>query len=157
MGGVSVQLTGRLAERTGPLGDRCPVDRAMQALGNRTAVLLLREAFYGATRFDDLVARVGVTDAVASQRLKELVALGVLTREPYREPGQRTRYAYVLTDAGHELLPVVLALHQWGARHLPGSAPHLAHDGCGAAVHVTARCEAGHDVAEDELVVGGRG
>jgi DNA-binding HxlR family transcriptional regulator len=153
---MSVQLTGRLAERTGPLGDHCPVDRVMQAVGNRTAVLLLREAFYGVTRFDDLVARVGVTDAVAAQRLKELVALGVLAKEPYREPGQRTRYEYVLTPAGHALLPAVVALHEWGAQHLPGSAPALTHADCGAAVRVATRCEAGHDVAEEELVVGGR-
>ncbi len=151
---MSVQLTGRLATREVPLGDRCPVDRAMQVVGNRTAMLLLREAFYGATRFDALVARVGVTEAVAAQRLKELVAEGVLERQPYREPGQRTRFEYVLTASGHDLMPVLFALAQWGTRHVPGGGPRLAHLDCGEPVEVVVRCAADHEVAEDELVVG---
>jgi DNA-binding HxlR family transcriptional regulator len=149
------QLAGRLATRDTALGDRCPVDRAMRAIGNRASLLLVREAFYGATRFDDLAARVGLTDAAAAQRLKELVAVGVLERQPYREPGQRTRHEYVLTEAGHDLVPVVLALGHWGARHVPGGAPTLTHDGCGETVELVVRCRAGHEVAEDELVVTG--
>lgn len=153
---MTVHLTGRLAIRELPLGDRCPIDRAMQVIGNRTSMLLLREAFYGATRFDALVTRVGVTEAVAAQRLKQLVAVGVLEKQPYREPGQRTRFEYVLTEAGHDLLPAVFALAQWGARHLPGGGPALTHLDCGEPVEVAVRCAAGHDVLEDELVVGGR-
>jgi len=153
---MSVQLAGRLATRDVPLGDHCPIDRAMQAIGNRTAMLLLREAFYGATRFDDLARRVGVTDAVAAQRLKELVSLGVLAKQPYREPGQRTRFEYVLTDAGHELLPTLFALGRWGSRHIPGGGPTLTHAGCGEPVEIVARCTAGHEVGEEELVVTGR-
>lgn len=154
---MAVQRSGSLAERTGPLGDRCPIDRTMQLIGNRTSVLLLREAFYGATRFDELVRRVGVTEAVASQRLRELVAAGILAKQPYREPGQRTRYEYVLTDAGHELLPLVLALGRWGAKHIPGGAPRLTHAGCGSEVEVVMRCAAGHDVPEEEVVMAGAG
>src|SRR4051794_41928155 len=101
-----VQLTGSLAERGDrPLGDRCPIDRAMQVVGNRSAVLLLREVFYGATRFDALVARVGVTEAVGARWLKELVAAGVLEKGPYRVPGQRTRHEYSLTEAGAAPVP----------------------------------------------------
>lgn len=153
---MTLQLAGALAERTAPLGDHCPIDRTMQLVGNRTAVLLLREAFYGATRFDDLVRRVGVTEAVASQRLRELVAAGVLAKSPYREAGQRTRYEYVLTDAGHELLPVLLALTAWGEAHIPGGGPTLTHAPCGEPVEVALRCAAGHDVPEDEVLVTGR-
>lgn len=152
---MTLQLAGALAERTRPLGDHCPIDRTMQLLGSRTTVLLLREAFYGATRFDDLVRRVGVTEAVASQRLRELVEAGILAKQPYREPGQRTRHEYVLTEAGHELLPTLLALARWGERHLPGGGPKLTHEGCGEPVAVVARCAAGHDVPEDEVVVTG--
>ena len=76
---MSVHLAGGLARRGDvALGDRCPVDRTLQLIGNRTALLLLREVFYGASRFDALVKRVGVTEAVASQRLRELVDVGVL-------------------------------------------------------------------------------
>jgi DNA-binding HxlR family transcriptional regulator len=154
---MSVQLAGRLAQRGDvALGDRCPVDRAIQLVGNRTALLLLREVFYGASRFDALVKRVGVTEAVASQRLRELVEVGVLTKEPYREPGQRTRHAYVLTEAGHDLLPVVLALLQWGAAHSPGSTPTVTHAGCGAPIQVEVRCAAGHPVGEEDVLVGSR-
>ena len=153
---MSVQRAGSLAERTAPLGDHCPIDRTMQLVGNRTAVLLLREAFYGATRFDDLVRRVGVTEAVASQRLRELVAAGVLEKSPYREAGQRTRYEYLLTEAGHELLPVLLALAAWGTTHIAGGGPVLSHAGCGGVLEVAVRCGAGHGVPEQEVLVTGR-
>lgn len=154
---MSVQLDGRLAQRGDvALGDRCPVDRTIQVVGNRTALLLLREVFYGASRFDSLVKRVGVTEAVAAQRLRELVEVGVLVKEPYREPGQRTRHAYVLTEAGHDLLPVVLALLQWGATHTRGPAPAVTHAGCGEPVQVEVRCTAGHAVDEEDVVVGSR-
>jgi DNA-binding HxlR family transcriptional regulator len=158
---MTIQLEGRLARRGDvPLGDHCAVDRAMQLVGNRTAILLLREAFYGVTRFDRLHQRVGVTEAVASQRLKELVAAGVLTKQPYREPGQRTRYEYVLTEAGHALLPIVLGLLEWGWRYAPGesgqyAAGRASHAGCGAEAHVEIRCEEGHVVPEEDLVVRG--
>lgn len=154
---MSVLLAGGLARRNDKaLGDQCPLDRVLQQIGNRTALLLLREIFYGASRFDSLVKRVGVTEAAASQRLRELVEVGVLTKEPYREPGQRTRHAYVLTEAGHGLLPAVLALIQWGTANTPGGGPRVTHQDCGEAVAVEVRCAAGHLVDEDELVVGGR-
>lgn len=156
---MSMQMAGPLAERGDvPLGPACPIDRTMGLLGNRTAVLLLREAFYGARRFEQLVRRVGVTDAVASQRLRELVAAGVLAKEPYREPGQRTRHEYVLTEAGRELAPILVGLLEWGRAHLPDdrSRVALSHDGCDAAVHAVLRCGSGHDVPVEEIVVTGR-
>lgn len=152
---MSTSLSGWLAERgDAPLGDSCPMDRTLRLIGNRPALLLLREVFYGASRFDSLAKRVGVTDAVAAQRLRELVEAGVLRKEPYQEPGQRTRHAYVLTPSGHDLLPVVLALLEWGGKHTEGFAPTLTHADCGAAVHVEVRCADGHSVAEQDVVVG---
>jgi len=154
---MSVHLAGRLAQRGDvALGDQCPLDRTLQLVGNRTALLLLREIFYGASRFDALVKRVGVTEAVAAQRLRELIEIGVLTKEPYREPGQRTRHGYVLTEAGHDLLPAVLALLQWGAAHTQGAAPEVTHAGCGEPVQVEVRCAAGHVVDEEDVLVGSR-
>jgi DNA-binding HxlR family transcriptional regulator len=153
---MALRLTGRLARRRGPVGDRCPIDRTLQVVGSRSAFLLLREAFYGATRFDDLVRLTGFTEAVAAKRLKELVDHGLLERRPYREPGQRTRHEYVLTDRGHDLLPALFALAQWGRTHSASNAgPTVLHDGCGAEVRVVMRCEAGHGVVEDELVLSG--
>ena len=154
---MTVRLTGRLAQRDDvALGDRCPLDRALQLIGNRTALLLLREVFYGASRFDSLVKRVGVTEAVAAQRLRQLVDIGVLAKQPYREPGQRTRHAYMLTEAGHDLLPVVLALLQWGAAHSRGGGPAVTHADCGELVQVEVRCAAGHAVDEEDVLVGSR-
>lgn len=155
---MPLQLEGRLATRGDtPLGDRCAVDRTMRVIGNRTAMLLLREAFHGVTRFDSLHKRVGVTEAVAAQRLRELVAAGVLEKRPYREPGRRTRHEYALTEAGHALLPIVIALFEWGGRYAPdGHTPgRVTHAGCGAPAHVQIHCEAGHAVPEDELAVRG--
>lgn len=154
---MSVHLAGRLAERGDvALGDRCPIDRTLQLIGNRTALLLLREVFYGASRFDSLVKRVGVTEAVAARRLRELVDVGVLAKEPYRVPGQRTRHAYVLTAAGHELLPALLTLLQWGAAHTQGGAPTVTHAGCGQPVQTEVRCAAGHAVDEEDVLVSSR-
>lgn len=153
---MAISLTGRLATRGDvALGDACPLDRALQLIGSRSTLLLLREIFYGTSRFDALAKRVGVTDAVAAQRLRELVEVGVLTKEPYQEPGQRTRHAYVLTDRGHALLPAVLALLQWGAEHTEGPVPALTHADCGSPVRVEMHCAAGHAVAEPDVVVGG--
>lgn len=63
----------------------------MEVVGTRSAMLLLRESYYGATRFDDFTQRVGIADAVASARLKDLVRAGLLENSPYREPGFHCR------------------------------------------------------------------
>lgn len=157
---MAVQLAGELAARGDvPLGDRCPIDRTMQVVGNRVTMILLREVFYGASRFDALVKRTGVTEAVAAQRLKELVAAGILTKEPYREEGQRTRHEYVLTDSGHDLMPSLVALLDWGQAHASNARPsrlRLTHADCGEPVRTELRCAAGHEVAEEDLVVTSR-
>ncbi len=154
-----MRIAGRLAERGDvPLGEACPIDRSMGVIGNRTAMLLLREVFYGARRFEQLAARVGVSDAVAAQRLRELVAAGVLVKQPYREPGQRTRQEYVLTEAGVALAPILIGLLAWGRAHLPDDRSRLAlgHDGCGAPVEVALRCASGHDVPAAEVMIEGQ-
>ena len=93
-------------------GNRCSITRALEVVGTKTAMLILREAMYGTTRFDGFARRVGVSDAVASARLKGLVDAGLLEKAPYQEPGQRTRYEYHLTQKGTDLMPVVFGLMQ---------------------------------------------
>jgi DNA-binding HxlR family transcriptional regulator len=152
----TVVLEGVLAERPDWPRTRCSIDKAISLVSTRSAVLILREAYYGTQRFEDFVARVGVTDAVAAARLRELTEAGLLRREPYQEPGQRTRYAYRLTEMGLDLFPVLVALAQWGDKHLAGrSGPPLLwrHDGCGAAVSAVVQCDEGHDVPVSEFVV----
>src|SRR3954466_284507 len=114
-------LQGPLADRDSwsPVG-RCPIEKTMGVVGTKSAMLIMREAYYGTTRFDDFARRVGITKAAASARLAELVDIGLLRRQPYQEPGQRSRDEYVLTEAGIEFMPVVWAMFQWGQRHLPG-------------------------------------
>ena len=149
-----VQLQGRLArEDRRPAADFCPIDRAFQVVGSRSAVLLLREASYGTRRFDDFARRTGLTESVAASRLRELVDAGLLEKEPYREQGQRTRHEYVLTEAGADLLPALIALADWGMRHLPHlPSPTFTHAGCGEPVTARIECAAGHEVPMDELV-----
>jgi DNA-binding HxlR family transcriptional regulator len=137
-------------------GDRCPISRALSVVGNRSVMLIMREAYYGTTRFDDFARRVGIAESIAAARLRDLVDAGLLDRRPYQEPGQRTRYEYVLTEAGEDLLPVVVALGRWGARHRPlddATPGRFRHTACGSPVHVEVRCDQGHLVPLDELTV----
>jgi DNA-binding HxlR family transcriptional regulator len=146
---------------TGPLeprdawtaGDRCPIASSLDVVSTRSAFLILREAFYGTTRFDDFAERAGISEPVAAARLRELVDAGLLEREDYRDPGQRTRQRYKLTDKGADLFPALAALMQWGSRWLDerGGPVELRHTGCGEPVEVELRCAAGHRVEPGEL------
>lgn len=144
----------------GPLADRdawsavgeCAIEKTMAVVGTKSAMLIMREAYYGTTRFDDFARRVGITKAATSARLSELVELGLLRRQRYQEPGQRSRDEYVLTEAGINFMPVVWALFEWGRHHLPGrNRLRLTHLGCGAEAGVEIRCAEGHLVPPDEL------
>ena len=145
----------------GPLADRdawsavghCPIEKTMAIAGTRSAMLIMREAFYGTTRFDDFARRVGITKAATSARLSELVDAGVLEKRPYREPGQRSRDEYVLTEAGTAFMPVVWAMFEWGRTYLNDTKLRLVHLDCGAESTVEIRCAAGHEVPADELGV----
>ncbi|GHH32347.1 HxlR family transcriptional regulator [Lentzea cavernae] len=88
-------------------------------LGDRWTLLILRESFYGRSRFAEFRAALDISSDVLSRRLSLLVDGGVLAKVPYRVPGQRVRFAYLLTHAGHELHHVLGALQQWGDHYLP--------------------------------------
>jgi len=152
-------LEGALADRSGWQATACPIDAALRVVGTRSAMLILREAYYGTRRFDAFAERVGITEAVAAARLRELTDAGLLRREPYREPGQRTRHEYHLTPMGRGLLPAVIGLFEWGGAYLTqgrGAPLELRHHGCGEPLHAEVRCEAGHDVPLDEVGVRAR-
>lgn len=151
-----LRLTGPLDPRENWTATACPIARAMDVVGTRSAFLLLREAFYGTTRFDDFAERVGISQPVAAARLRELVGDGLLAREPYREPGQRTRMAYRLTDKGAEFFPALAALMQWGDRWLGPSGVDLRHRDCGEVVHAELRCAAGHQLSVEDLDLAAR-
>jgi DNA-binding HxlR family transcriptional regulator len=145
-------LQGVLADRDAwsPIG-HCPVEKTMAVVGTKSAMLIMREAYYGTTRFDDFARRVGITKAATSTRLAELVDAGLLAKRPYREPGQRSRDEYVLTGAGTDFMPVVFAMFEWGRTHLNDTGLRLTHLGCGAEATVEIRCRDGHDVPAEEL------
>jgi DNA-binding HxlR family transcriptional regulator len=149
----AVRLTGALDPREGWKAERCTIAKALDVLSTRSALLIMREAFYGTTRFDDFAERVGLSEPATAARLRELVDDGLLEREDYREPGQRTRQQYRLTDKGADLFPVLVALMQWGDRWLDdrGGPVELLHRDCGEAVGVSVRCAAGHQVETGEL------
>lgn len=146
-------MTGRLEPRGAWTTDRCTIAKALDVIPTRSAFLILREAFYGTTRFDDFATRVGISEPVTAARLRELVDNGLLEREDYREPGQRTRQHYRLTEKGAQLFPALVALMQWGDRWLDdrGGPVELRHRDCGERVSVELRCGAGHSVTTDEL------
>src|SRR5580692_10047701 len=127
-----IRLTGRLDPRGGWTATRCPIAGAIDVVGTRSAFLLLREAFYGTTRFDEFAERVGVSQPVAAAGLRQLVDDGLLVRQPYQEPGQRTRMEYHLTEMGTEFFPVLAALMEWGDRWSGPSGIELRHHGCGS-------------------------
>ncbi|MCA3254018.1 MAG: helix-turn-helix transcriptional regulator [Alphaproteobacteria bacterium] len=91
---------------------------ACDMLGDRWTMLIVREAFYGVSRFDDLRADLGIPRGILSARLKALVGSGVLERHPYREGSARVRHDYRLSERGRDLGLALIALMQWGDRHL---------------------------------------
>lgn len=101
-----------------PVNNRCSIARSLELLGQKWNLLIVREAFWGRTRFAEFRA-IGVPSDVLSARLEALVTGGILQRRPYREPGERAREEYVLTPAGRDLAPVLAALAQWGDAHVP--------------------------------------
>ncbi len=103
----------------------CTLARALEVVGERWSLLLVRDAFYGVRRFNDFLVHLDIPRAVLTARLAALTEAGVLRKEAYQQ--SPPRYDYVLTDAGLELWPVVHGLAQWGgaARHTRRPAAHL--------------------------------
>jgi DNA-binding HxlR family transcriptional regulator len=125
----------------------CTIAAALAIVGERWTFLVLREAFNGVRRFDDMQRRTGMPRQVLSSRLSRLVTDGIMRKEPYREEGQRAREEYRLTEKGLELFPVVVALMTWGDKYAAGQdGPPvlLTHRDCGAAVRLELACTAGH-------------
>jgi DNA-binding HxlR family transcriptional regulator len=148
-----IDLIGPLGQRDDWSADQCPMARTLEVVGARSAFLILREALYGSTRYEQFVDRAGISEPVAAARLRELTAEGLLEKVPYREPGQRTRHEYRLTEKGAQLLPALAAMMAWGDRWLfPDRARvHLTHAGCGGEVGVALTCDTGHQVGANEV------
>ena len=125
----------------------CAIGAAVDIIGERPTFLVLREAFNGVRRFDDMRRRTGMPRQVLSDRLARLVQEDLLRKVPYQDAGQRTRHEYRLTGKGLDLYPVLVALMEWGDRHALGSTgpqAMLRHRDCGEPVRLQLACEAGH-------------
>jgi DNA-binding HxlR family transcriptional regulator len=130
--------------------ENCTIGAALAIVGEKWTFLVLREAFNGVRRFDDIRRRTGAPRQVLSDRLARLVAQGLLRKMPYQEPGQRTRTEYRLTGKGLDLFPLIVALLEWGNTYAvtpAGPVVQLTHRDCGAPVHQELRCADGHVVA----------
>ncbi len=136
--------------------ETCSIARSLSVLGERWTLLILRDAFLGATRFAEFRESLGVAPDVLSDRLATLVDYGVLEREAYKEPGARTRYAYRLTPGGRELQLVLGALQQWGDEHLPrpaGPSMLRRERGTDRQLHVAFVDEAGAEIGLEDVAM----
>ncbi|WP_215452166.1 MULTISPECIES: helix-turn-helix domain-containing protein [unclassified Streptomyces] len=127
--------------------ENCTVHRTLDLVGEKWSLLLLRDAMNGVRRFDDFRRHVGLSEAVLADRLRKLVAAGILETVAYREPGSRTRREYRLTRKGWDLWPAMIALKQWGDRYTadPEGPPlEVSHADCGDTVRAVVVCEEGH-------------
>jgi DNA-binding HxlR family transcriptional regulator len=103
----------------------CPVSKAMELIGPRWTLLVMREAFNGVRRFDDLCAHLDVPRASLARRLRELTDAGLFEQIPYRDDGSRLRHEYRPTEMAWGLYPVLVGLMQWGDTYLNDGRPPL--------------------------------
>lgn len=119
----------------------CSVAGSLELIGERWTLLIIRDAFMGARRFEDFQRRTGIARNVLSGRLNLLVEEGIFAKVPYQD--HPARYEYRLTEKGLDLWPLIVALVQWGDRYIyPGRAPVLlVHKRCGGAVNDRRICD----------------
>jgi DNA-binding HxlR family transcriptional regulator len=140
--------------RWNDIGDlTCSVARSLSIVGDRWTLLVLRDAFLGIRRFDDFQRDLGTTRHRLADRLRKLVAAGILERVRYRE--RPPRHEYRLTEKGKDLYPVIVSLTRWGDRWMAGKAGppvELVHKACGKAVMPSLACpECGEPVGARDM------
>ena len=120
----------------------CSIDATLSLVGDRWALLVLRDVFRGVHRFSDICADLGIARNILADRLDRLVAAGILAKVPYQE--RPLRHEYRLTAKGRDLSPALVALMRWGDRWaMAGDAPTvLVHDRCGTELEQVLRCPA---------------
>ena len=118
----------------------CAIARALEVVGERWTLLIVRDALYGVRRFSDFHAHLDVPKAVLSDRLSGLVEHGILERRP--DPDHAGRSLYELTTAGGELWPVLHTLVVWSDRHGSSNSRLFRHAACGTELGEAADCPA---------------
>ncbi len=114
----------------------CPVARSLDIVGDRWTLLILRELFMGATRFEEIQIQTKATPQMLATRLKAMEAGGLIERHPYSQ--KPLRHEYRLTEKGRAFYPVIYALRAWGETWSKGEEEEIA-------VRFTHR-ECGHDI-----------
>jgi DNA-binding HxlR family transcriptional regulator len=128
--------------RVPALPRECSIARTLEIVGEKWALLAVREVFLGNRRFDEIVRRTGAPRDTMAARLRALTAAGILRRRQYCE--HPARFEYLLTPAGRDLYPVILTLMQWGDSYLAGEggAPMVLEHRCGHRLNAQLVCEA---------------
>ena len=120
----------------------CSIARTLDIVGEKWALLAVREVFLGDRRFDEMVRRTGAPRDTLAARLRTLVSAGILDRRQYSE--HPARFEYLLTDAGRDLYPVIVTLMHWGDQYLAGEdgPPLVLQHHCGHELVAQVVCQA---------------
>ena len=119
-------------------GQDCALARALEVVGERWTLLIVRDAFYGVRRFGDFQAHLDIPKAVLAERLSSLTDAGILDRR--RDPAHAGRHVYELTPAGRDLWPALYALLMWGDRHRFPNSRLFRHASCGTTLDRSGWC-----------------
>jgi DNA-binding HxlR family transcriptional regulator len=141
-------------------GQYCSIAKALEVIGERWSLLIVRDVMLGNRRFDELQGSLGIARNVLSARLQRLIDEDILERRPYQTSPER--HEYFLTEKGLDLWPALVALLAWGDRHspTPGGPPMLiVHKDCGGQVSDRGVCESCGEVlhARDARALPGPG
>jgi DNA-binding HxlR family transcriptional regulator len=120
----------------------CSVAQSLEIIGEWWTLLIIRDAFFGVTRFEDFQARLGIARNILAKRLDTLVEAGVMERRPYDDA--RARYDYKLTEKGRALWPVLTTIRQWGDEWVVGRGNEpvaLVHEACGEQTTAVLVCD----------------
>lgn len=120
----------------------CSIARTLDLVGEKWALLAVREVFLGNRKFDEMIKRTGAPRDTLAARLRTLVGAGILERRQYSDHPRR--YEYRLTEAGRDLYPVIMTLMRWGDRYLAGDGgpPMVLEHRCGHRLVAQVVCEA---------------
>ncbi|MFE3255597.1 winged helix-turn-helix transcriptional regulator [Nocardia sp. NPDC059091] len=118
----------------------CSIAQCLEVVGEWWTLLIVRDALFGITRFDDFRSRLGIARNVLTQRLEHLVAQGILDKTPYQD--NPVRYDYLLTDKGRSLWTILAAMRQWGDEWAAPDGPPIesVHNSCGHIMTVQPVC-----------------
>ncbi|WP_329037638.1 helix-turn-helix transcriptional regulator [Streptomyces sp. NBC_00178] len=134
------------------VAQQCSIARALEVVGERWTLLVVRDAFYGVRRYNDFLSHLGIPRAVLAARLQALTEAGVLAKRRYQESPPREEY--VLTDRGKALWPTLRSLGLWGREHFEDTLPmrYFHHAACGTLLGAYGQCPAcGVEVAPEDV------